>query len=144
MRQWIYSRVATTASPAATDTFKLSTSQSAAWTTATYAGVSTSNPVGASAVSVNAASKSVTIPAVSGSAGSLAVSFAGIAAASSITPANGWTERGESSTPTATYKITAEYADTPIPSSGQVPSSTATSSVSGISTGQSVALNPAP
>ena len=144
MRQQVYRRVATAATPAGTSTFALSSSQSVAWTSAVYAGVSTTTPIGATAASANASSKSIAIPAVTGTATGRAFSFAGIASAASITPATGWTERGESSTPTATYKITGESADTGIPASGTVPAAAATSSVSGVSIGSAVALNPAP
>ncbi len=144
LRQWIYQRVATSATPSGTQTFTLSSSQSVAWTTATYDGVSASNPIGQSAVSINASSKSITLPGLDGAAASTAVAFAGLANAASITPASEWNERGESSTPTATYKVTGELEDTNVPASGQVAEASATASVAGMSIGQTVVLNPGP
>ncbi len=144
MRQWAYVKVATAGAPAGTATFKLSSAQSSAWTTAVYRGVSTSQPIASSAASVNASSNRPALPAATGSPGSVAVGFVGIANAVSVTPAAGWTERGESSTPTATYKVTGELADVAIPASGQVGATTVSSSSSGASIGHTLVLTPAP
>ena len=122
MRQWVFSKVSTTATPAGTDTFKLSSSQSAAWTTATYAGVLPDEPggclrrLGQRGVEVHDRS-----PGSAGRAASTAVSFAGVAVASSITPGERLDRARRVLDPDdATYKITGELADVTVPASGQV------------------------
>jgi hypothetical protein len=143
MRQWIYVRVATQAIPEATLTLTLSSAQSSSWTVTAYDGLSLSSPVTASAASVNVSSTQPAVAGISGAPTGIAVAFVGVAAASSVTPSTGWSERGES-VALGTYKITGELADTPIPASGTVAPTTVTASPGGASVAQTLALTPAP
>jgi hypothetical protein len=65
-----------------------------------------------------------------------------VAAATSVTPAPGWSERGES-VALGTYKVTGELADVVVPSSGTVPPTNVTASPGGVSVAQTLALMPA-
>lgn len=138
MRQSVFVKVATAAAAAGTARFALSSSQSATWTASTYSGVSTSHPVAGSAATVGGTSStSLGLPALSVPAGGRKASFVGLATSCSVTPASGWTERGES-TVSSGYRLTGELADTPLSASAAV---TASASTHGIA--QTVALNPA-
>lgn len=142
MRQWVYVRVATQAIPAGTSAVTLSSAQSSSWTVTAYDGVSATTPVSASAASLNTTSTQPAVPGINGTPNGLAVAFVGVAAATSVTPAPGWSERGES-VALGTYKVTGELADVVVPSSGTVPPTNVTASPGGVSVAQTLALTPA-
>jgi hypothetical protein len=140
MRQWIFRRTATTAAAARTIAFALSSPQSSAWTAATYGNVAVTGSAG----SVNGTSASARIPGVSGAPSGLAVSFVAAANGASVGMGDGWRLRGQSSTPTATYKVVGALADRTVPASGGIAAGSAQLGAAAASIGQSVALSRSP
>ena len=110
-----------------------------------YSGVSGSTPVEASSGRANAASKLVTAPSVTTtSPGALVVGLFTVNKRAGLTPPTGMVERSEVSSPAAvTYPVTGESADLVRASAGASGDKAATSTLSGASIGQQIALTPA-
>jgi hypothetical protein len=110
-----------------------------------YSGVSGSAPVEASSGRANAASKLVTAPSVTTtSPGALVVGLFAVNKRAGVTPPVGMVERSEVSSPAAvTYPVTGESADLVRATAGASGDKVATSTVSGASIGQQIALTPA-
>lgn len=139
MRQAVFVRAATSTSNASTWT--LSKAQPHVVQVVAYRGVDTSNPVVAAA-GTTSTTATITSPAVAGVSGSRVLTFAGIARATTLSPASPLTERSEITTAsTATYKLSADAADTTTSGTSAGPFTTgANGSAGGV--GQTVSLRP--
>lgn len=139
-----YWRVSDGAEPA-TVRWQFSKAQPAVGSISAYSGVSTTTPIQASAGQVNASSRSITTPSVTTTAPrEMVVSLYGIGRGSDLTTPPQLTARSEIASPTTIpYKVAAATADHVATSAGGTGTTTATSSVTGPSVGQTVALTPA-
>jgi hypothetical protein len=126
-------------------TWSFSSSQAAAGVIGAYSGVSSSSPVVTTAGQVNAASKVIAAPApATFSASTTVVAAFGIAQYVTIGPDTPFTERGESSTPSTTYKVSVSLADAPMAANTAMQPPTADASTSAANVGQVVVLRPSP
>lgn len=124
-------------------TWRFSTKPAAVGSILAYSGVSTSAPVMASSGQANAGSKSVTAPSVTTTGPAVVVGLFGVNKGTALAPPADMVERTEiRSAATVRYPLTAEAADL-IPGVGATGPKVATSTTSGASIGQLVALNPA-
>ena len=138
MRQAVFVRPATTSNGS---TWTLSSAYPHVIQVLAYRGVDSASPVAAHGGAVSTTA-TITSPQVSALAGSRVVTFAGIARTATLAPASPLTERSEvTTTSTATYKITADAADTTTSGTTAGPYTT-TASGTGGGIGQTVTFRP--
>jgi len=119
-----------------------SSAQGAAGSVLDYRGVRTSSPAETSAGQVNASAISIAAPSVStATAGDIVVGVFATATQTSVAPAAGMTERGESATTAGTYRITVELADMVPAGTGVVGSRSASAGTSAVNIGSLVAIS---
>jgi hypothetical protein len=140
MRQAVFVRAATTSNAS---TWTLSSAQAHVVQVVAYRGVDTTNPVVASGGALSTGT-AITSPAVASVTGGPVLTFAGQGRTATLAPAAPLTERSEITSPsTATYKVTADSADTTATGTTAGPfTTTANGSAGGI--GQTVSLRPRP
>jgi len=139
-----YYRVAGGAEPA-TYTWAFDRRPPAVGSILAYSGVSTSDPIEASSGQVNPASRSVTAPSVTTSSpGALVVGLFAVNKGATFTAPVGMAERSDVSSPgTVAYPVTGGTADVVRATAGASGAKVATSSATGQSVGQLIALRPA-
>ncbi len=138
MQQTLFVRPASTSNGS---TWTLSSAQATVVQVLAYRGVDTANPVVAAAGSVST-TQSIALPAVTSVSGGPVLGLAGQGRTATLSPAAPLVERSEiTSSTTATYKVTADAADTTATGSTTGPSTT-TSNGSAGGIGQTLALRP--
>jgi hypothetical protein len=143
MRQGVYYKVA--GAEPASYTFTLSQTQAAAGGIAAYSGVNTATPIDVSNGVVSAPkATAINAPSVTTTgAGDRVIGFFGMANNTSVTPPQGLTERFENASTLGTHFDTIEGCDFTKAAPGKTGAKKATTTATGYTIGQQVALMPA-